>query len=98
MTTINSNAIDLTLGESKCNNGVNTRKFHKARQIDIVYGIILRNQPIRTERIQIYAMQSGISSSDRRIRELQEQGRVSGYMLTGDKTKTWVTKKQGELF
>ena len=95
MTTTNNSSTDSTLGASKCNNGTN---LHKARQIDIVYGIILRNQPIRTERIQIYAMHSGISSSDRRIRELQEAGRVSGYKLAGDKTKTWVIKKPGELF
>ena len=97
MTTINSECSNLTNLAIKSETRANVPKPRKLSQKETVYSIVAQFQPVRTEQIQRQALFHGISSSCRRLRELQEDGRISSYKLTGDRTSTWVTKKQGEL-
>jgi len=59
----------------------------------IVYRIVKLFQPIRTEQVKIRAMYQGVSCADRYLRWLQEKGVIEGTKESGNKTKTWRTRK-----
>jgi len=59
------------------------------KQRDTVLRIVKRLSPVRTEVIKILAMRRGVSCADRYLRWLQDDGEVTGYTKSGDRTKTW---------
>ena len=69
---------------------------HRASsQIEIVHAIVFKHEPIRTEEVERFALQCGISggSAGRYLRWLQEEKMIESYKQEGNKTKTWVIKK-----
>ena len=63
-------------------------------QKEIVYNIVKHNQPIRTERVKIFAMQAGVSCADRYLRWLREDGFLVCEKHPKNRTKTWSLKPQ----
>jgi len=63
--------------------------MNKKNQMEIVYNIVRFNQPIRTERVKIMAMQAGVSCADRYLRWLKEDDFVAKKKLDKDNTVTW---------
>jgi len=61
----------------------------KKTQKEIMLQIIEENQPIRTPKLKLLSLRRGISCGDRRVRELQEAGKVRSHYDRGNKTKTW---------
>lgn len=58
-----------------------------------VLNILLSHpQGLRTEEVDRICILSynGVSRSDRYLRYLQEEGKVTGFKKEGDRTKTWI--------
>jgi len=68
------------------------------KQKETILKIVEDFGPLRTEKVERFGLQVGISggSSGRYLRYLQESGEIIGYKENGNKTKTWRVIRTGE--